>query len=196
MLCQFCQSDPRGTQIVHYCQGRCGSREEALDNVTAAVSAAGLIKGFSSVTPSKGRHGSTTESLGEQSAGVMCYSILPRTMRRAFPSWQSMDLPADEEDNGDGAERRKHMQRKTYRAVQQLSCKRNNMLSSMLSWAVDHCDYLWMRLQYLDARHSTLVDSVGDKRNPSRQCMTEHCRLLLVPLGEGQMQTVFQHWGG
>ena len=51
--------------MVHYCQGCCSSREEALDNVTAAVLQAALVKGFSSVTPSKGRHGSTTEALGE-----------------------------------------------------------------------------------------------------------------------------------
>ena len=69
--------------------------------MTAAVLQAGLVKGFSSVTPSKGRHGSTTEALGEQSGGMMCYSILPRVFKNAFPDWRSMDQPLYDDAEGD-----------------------------------------------------------------------------------------------
>ena len=195
-LClKFCQSDPRGTRIVHYCLGCCSSREEALDNTTAAIMQAGLIKGFSSITPSKGRHGSTTEALGEQSAGMMVYSILPRVFQKAFPNWRAMDQQAEGDDDGGGHDGRQYMRGKTYRSTKYLSSKRDRMMATLLSWASEACDYLWMRLQYLDARHSTLVDSVMEKRSPFIACTRQLCQALLSPLDEGPLQTVFLHWG-
>jgi hypothetical protein len=195
LLLKFCQSDPRSTMMVHDCLGCCSSREEALDNVTAAVLQAGLVKWFSSVTPSKGRHGSTTEALGEQSGGMMCYSILPRVFKNAFPNWRSMDQPLDDDGEGDQERRRRCMQGKAYRSVKYLDSHRDQMISSMLSWAAEPCDYLWMRLQYLDARHSTLVDSVVPARSPFYACMKKMCDMLLLPLNIGPMKVVFDHWG-
>ena len=161
MVMKFCQSDPRGQKIVHHCPGCCESREAALSNVVGAIQDGGLITGFASTTPSKGRHGSTTEALGEQSAGTMIYDILPRTFTKAFPNWRAMEDAANE-NNADGnpndEDKRKYMRGKTYRSVKYLANERQKKRASMLSWAAEPCDYLWMRLQYLDSRHSTLFD--------------------------------------
>ena len=195
-LClKFCQSDPRGSKIIHYCVGCCSSREEALDNTTAAIEQAGLIRGFSSVTPSKGRHGSTTEALGEQSGGIMCYDVLPRTFQKCYPNWKSMNDAVAGED-GEGADDRKRWLRgKTYRSTKYLANKRDKMMATMLSWVTEPCDYLWMRLQYLDARHSTLVDAVDEKQSPFYACLSKLATMLLSPLDEGPLKTVFLHWG-
>ena len=134
--------------------------------MTAAIHQAGLLKGFSSVTPSSGRHGSVTESMGEQVAGILCYNIRGRVMNKAFPKWESMDLEVVDENGDDSRDQRAFMRRKTYRATKYLSDPRNQKFASMLSWFNEPVDYLWMRLQHLDARHSSLVDAVTPQRSP------------------------------
>ena len=196
LVYKYMNFDPRGNIIGHYCMGCCRNEAEALANVKAAAVQGGLLGGFASTTPSKGRHGSSTESLGEQNAGVMCFNLLPRALRRAFPTWQSMNVVQqavqgiEEEDD-----KRKYMRGKTYRSCKYLESQRDKMSASVLSWTAEPADHLWMKLQYLDARHSALLDIQDDKLNPFLECQRSVSAALAGPLMEGPLQTVFRHWG-
>ena len=195
LLLKFCQSDPRGQRIIHYCSGCCTSRGEALDHVTAAIAQAGLLKGFASVTPSSSRHGSVTESMGEQVAGMLCYNILGRVMAKAFPKWESMNVGPIDENDDDDRDQRAYMRGKTYRATKYLCGQGNRMLASLMSWVTEPVDYLWMRLQHLDARHSSLIDAVTPHRSPFDFCMRQLCGMMLSPFRAGHLAPVFEHWG-
>ena len=52
-----------------------------------------------------------------------------------------------------------------------------------------------IRLQYLDARHSTLLDLQDGERNPFLQCQRSLTENLVSPLLQGPLQTLFRHWG-
>lgn len=187
---KFCNGNPRVPKVVHYCSGCCSSREDALANAKAAVMQGGLLGGFASVTPSKGRHGSTTEAMGEQSAGCMCFNILPRAMERAFPKWQSAgDVSEDAED------KRAYLRSKTWRAKLHLSSQAGKVRGAITSWAAEPIDYLWMRLQYLDGRESSLFDLQVDSANPFEECQRSLSSFLLDPVDATSMRTVFEHYG-
>ena len=72
--------DPRSRIFQHYCQGCCKTREEAIDQFTSAMLQGGILGGLARTTPSKARHGSTTEALGEQAVGNMFNQSLPRSL--------------------------------------------------------------------------------------------------------------------
>ena len=189
MVAKYCNSDPRKPKIVHYCNGCCISKAESLQSVKAAVVQGGLLGGYSTTTPSKSRHGSTTEALGEQAAGFMCFNILPRAMARAFPRWQSGGINIDDPDD-----KRAYMRSKTHRAKMHCNSDRAKMLTAVLSWVAEPIDYLWMRLQYLDGRCSSMLDVQSPRHDPFLQCMRSLSQLLLQPVTSGGLRTVYNHY--
>ena len=58
----------------------------------AAIAHVGLLGGFASTTPSEGRHGSVTESLGEQTVGALSHEIQLRAAAKAFATWARCDV--------------------------------------------------------------------------------------------------------
>lgn len=158
---------------MHYCLGCCTSKEQALANVKAAVVQGGLLGGFSSTTPSKSRHGSSTEAMGEQAAGIMCFDILPRAMAKAFPKWETGGQINDETDD-----KRAWMRAKAWRAKKYLESRRSKMHSVLVSWIAEPIDYLWMQLQYLDSRASTLFDLQHAETSPFAECSRALARMI------------------
>eukprot|EP00974_Lingulodinium_polyedra_P120649 11175906-Lingulodinium_polyedra.AAC.1 len=67
-------------------------------------------------------------------------------------------------------------------------------MSAMYSWASELCDYLWMRLQYLDHRKSSLFDTQSDALNPFLRCSCALAWSLIAPIADGPLKTVFSHW--
>ena len=155
----------------------------------AAIAHGGLMGGFASTTPSKGRHGSVTESLGEQTAGSMFHEILPRAAAKAFATWGACNVLSEEEED-----MRIYIKRKTWRAKQHLTSQRAMQRGAMISWVAEPVDHLWIKLQYLDARTSLMLDLQLPRADPFQECLRDLSSTLLLPISEGPLQHVFFHY--
>ena len=180
LLARFLNGDPRKRKIIHWCRGCCNSPEESRENVKTAIAHGGILGGFASTTPSKSRHGSVTESLGEQTAGSMFHEILPRAAAKAFATWERCDVVLEEEED-----KRIYMKRKTWRARQHLTSQRSMQRGAMISWVAEPMDHLWMKLQYLDARTSLMLDLQLPRASPFEDCLRDLSSTLLLPISEG-----------
>jgi hypothetical protein len=117
-LCRILNYDARVNRIGHCCTGRdcCpGGRAESIEKVTAAIVESGLLLGCTNSRTSNNRWGSSLNTLSDECAGMLFHSILPRTMARAFIDYRAAD-PGVQEDNDDGEDYRKMIQRKVTRA--------------------------------------------------------------------------------
>ena len=159
------------------------------EDYTSACFQGGLLGGFSSRTPSKSRHGSTTENMAEQSAGIMFNEILPRSMERAFPKYHTE--AAEVEENED---RRVWLRNKVWRSRKVLSDRKEKIQSAMLSWMAEPLDHLWMELQYLDTRTSLIMDLQEPKTNPFKLAFGKLSRVLSERLETGPIGTVYKHF--
>lgn len=190
MILQYLNGDTRSDVVVHWCSGCCGSREEALQNVVAAVQQSGLLGGLSSITPSKSRHGSVTLSLGEQSAGNMIHGLLGRCVLHAFGACRS-----EEPEQGEGDDQRVWLRNKIRRSCAVLSCRRSRIRAAVLSWLAEPLDHLWMALQYLDTRQCLVQDIQHVEHDPFRRAQRTLTSALITPLCKGgPLGTVWSHY--
>ena len=189
-ILKYCNDDPRSLgRFRHFCNGCCASYEEARDNYVAAVIGGGLLGGLVSQTPSKGRHGSATEALGEQAAGDMFFGILRRSFNKAFPG---QDRAAVDEDEGDDA--RKYMKSKTRRACAHLADRRDRIRGAVVAWLAEPLDHLWRALQYLDDRASLIIDLQCPHVDPFAHAVRGVSAVLFETPAQGPLATIVNHY--
>ena len=153
----------------------------------------GLLGGLSTVTPSRSRHGSTIEALGQQSAGCMFRALLPRTMMRACHK-ELQRKTGNQAENQDEDDYRVQVRKKTEKALKHCSSTKIFLHSTVLSWIMSPVDHLWQRLQ-ADKHPVTLCDVVRDQ-NPFKKCSTLLANVLLHPPESGPVAVLWKHWSG
>ena len=182
--------DPRACKLQVIDGGT--QRADVVIKVAAAISNGGLLLGVHSDMPAVNRWGSLSKHLSEQCAGNMFSQILEKTMRKAFPYWDTiLELAGPEEDDDD---QRKYNQSKCWRAVhcyQTLDAQRR---SAVVSWTTVPIDHFWLEVQKMDVAGNSLLDSTWPPTNPFLKAQRAWGKMMTEPVDSGPLRAVFFHY--
>ena len=64
----------------------------------------------------------------------------------------------------------------------------------LFSWICAPVDHLWLELQYVDPRHSAVIDLQRPGHNPFEKTFNQLSDMMLTPAGAGPLKTVYNHY--
>ena len=91
---------------------------------------------------------------------MLLHELVPRIFAECFQTWDS---------GGDGdteSDYHKMIRGKVWRSKLLLNERETQMKWAMQSWMLEGADNLWMRIQHLDERQSTVFDMAQWHTNP------------------------------
>ena len=194
LILKFLNGDIRSNRVVHYENGCCvdadGNFSLAIckDNVSNAISTAGLLADHVPGDASKNRWGSCQTHDAAQTAGEMFHQIHPRSCAHAFDSWRAGDVPDGEDDY------RKFAQGKVWRTVCVTSHEDYGWAKALRLWALEAIDHLWRQLEFLDEYGYAILDITFDRTNPIRIAREKLADIIRQPVTDGPLSTVFYHY--
>ena len=194
LILAFLNGDIRANRIVHYENNCCTDGNGIFDmsicktNVKNAISTAGLLCDKVQGDASKNRWGSCQDHDAAQTAGEMIHQIHPRSCARAFDTWQAGDIPEGTDDF------RRFVQGKVWRTVKVTSHEDYGWTKALRLWGLEGIDHLWRQLEFMDESGSSIFDITFEKTNPIIAARTKLATIVLQPVLEGPLRTVFHHW--
>ena len=178
-------------------QGR--TQDEAADDLKegyfAALMKLNVLLGAGVRLPSKGRWGSMTGSASEVALGQMVHGVYGRAFAKAFPDWKSGEELDDEQaaaaDDDDYHTACKNK-------VDRVSCIVRSPVREMeillMAFSAEPIDWLWQRLQHLDAASKPLFTLQRPELNPFHQTMSLYVEMLTRPFASTSLRALHRHF--
>eukprot|EP00959_Pyramimonas_sp_CCMP1952_P111769 2337773-Pyramimonas_sp.AAC.1 len=97
----------------------------------------------------------------DQSPGILLSEILRQAFSTAFPTWDAVDRPPLGEDDTD--DHRRYIKSKVFRSQKALGDARRCLRTVAMAFMLHPLQWVFARLQHLDAAKGCLLDVVGSE---------------------------------
>jgi hypothetical protein len=198
LICTYVNCDTRPKQQqqrvrwIHFERGcgKCSTEAEARSHFASAAVEGGLIIEMGTVVPNSARWDTTHDSSQAVLPGVLILNISPSVTRRSFARWQDCD-PGP---GGENEDQRMYTKRKAYRSAMVLNNEGFQVKLACHFWVGRPVQWLWRRVEYLDAHGCSLFEVACPRVNPFKAARRQLVDMITKPLADSSLNVLLRHY--